>query len=175
MTAWTGPGENPLALIYSVAVDQGLTRELENKLSEVFAWQDFDEKTFLDLDDLLAEIAGGVHIVARKSESGWYAKYDGADGSGDKYRHNQHVKRADGVVFVVEATPGDGVMIGERSRDRAYIMKYAFPRSPAQTKTKFVIHKSTVESSEFSFYEQRSMRFPCGETPLPKTTRSSNG
>ena len=99
---------------------------------------------------------------------------DGADGSGDKYRHNQHVKRADGVIFVVEATPGDGVMIGERSRDRAYIMKYAFPRSPAQAKTKFVIHKNTVESSEFSFYEQRSMRFPCGETPLPKTTRSSN-
>lgn len=75
---WEGPGENPLALIYGVAVKQGLTKQLENKLLEIFRWVDFDEKNVLD--DILTEIAGDVHIIVKKDDSGWYARHDDLNG-----------------------------------------------------------------------------------------------
>lgn len=74
---WEGPSLNPMAIVYSVAAKRGLTKELQNKLLEIFAWVDFDEKNVLD--DVLAEIAGGVHIVVKKESDGWYAKYDGPE------------------------------------------------------------------------------------------------
>jgi hypothetical protein len=157
--AWEGPGENPLALIYSVAIQQGLNRDLEDKLCKIFSWSDFDEENFLD--NLLAEIARDINIVARKDETGWYAVYDDADGIGDKYFAQQYVRRNDGVVFVVEATPGDGVMISEKSRDWAYIVKYAYPSSPAQARAKFVIYKIDMESSEFTLQRTPLMHRAC--------------
>jgi hypothetical protein len=158
--AWEGPSKNPLALIYDIAIQQGLARDLEDKLCGIFSWSDFDEKNFLD--DLLAEIAGGVNIVAREDENGWYAMYEGTDWSRDKYFAQQRVQRSDGVVFVVEATPGDGVvMTSNISHDRAYIVKHAHPRFPDQARARLVIHKSIMESNGFTLQRTPLMHRAC--------------
>jgi hypothetical protein len=144
-----GPSDNPLELICNVAVKHGI----QDKLLETFFSRSFNGRD--SFNDILARNTNIVVYKYKnlydKNKSKWFAvKYNNGDWIGDKYFAQQYVERRDGTVFIVEATPEDGVVINdEKGQASAYIVKYAYPSLPEQVRARFIIPKNIMESDEY--------------------------